>query len=1627
MKLIKYLLSAFLLLCVVPVGFAMDIQNAGPKQLYQWATSPNNQNLKYYLRSVLAERFPQTPEGQFARAWLEDQKGNSKKSQQLYLKAISGSDELHIAFYNLSTSTENSDKKISLLEKAYKATIRNNHIDADYFLREYYAARAKASGSDILSMFGTTLRNGDDVEQSLYHFLKAAEFRNNGQFKQAMESAYEAVQQYPSPDSIYRLYDYILRYQKHSGASRSELFSALEEAVVTIARMGAPASINEYAFSRLAAVINSEFKVQGNSTEAILYQQAYLQRQSPAMAIQWGLALGSLGVGNYEGGQEVLEDLMKELPDFADGWDALAYYYYERMFDRDKFVHASEMSIKTSKGTKELLRFMPNVASRYSSLAMQDAALKILEDNYQQLKQGEGSDYTSYYYALVETALTALQFDKAEYYYQEAIKKVPYSNYWEKYRTFIDSARNAEQQTDTFYKNNPFLSNWEKQFGKSIQLSINFAVNSAAIPSSAHKSLDKAARALKQPGGDNYLFEVEGHTDSSGSDQINIPLSQKRAESVVAYLEKKHGISPNRMITKGFGSALPIASNWTEKGKKRNRRVEIKPMGNIQQPQFAVAGNLKSDGATFSKDGRYMASGYAPIRLWDLEKGITIKELHFGGENREFSPDGRYLAVISDVTLKDGIKIAALYVVDTKTGIMKAPLSLFGMGTNFRYLSWSPDSDKIAFTTGNGYVGIFDVSKNKFTRASRISKIAVSGPVAWVAATNQIAVAQSNSNKHLRLFDADTLALENTLEGVDWAHSIAYVAEQNKLVVANNNRTYSVYDVQNPEAFQTFSTSMPIPRRMVPITGSNYLLIDDKFSDTSVGLFNFVDGTEGVLAEYEDDPRIGMSPDGRYAIVASGEKLFKYDLHVETFRTPVAEFESATPTAIDLKINKKHNFLISEDTNGTAIWHIQEGRKIHTIDKVNHLSWYQSRSNESSYFSLTKEGDFLQFDLNDFKLKQKTLNLGFEPTKITYNNKHLVIAGVDPDSDGKGGNGYIALYDIKSLRKIQQTRFDLNTAPLSYGLWSGGFSDLALSDDGSKLMALTWWNDGGRGTTRSKAVYVWDTNNLSSSPKSPRTSSTPLYLVEFKKGDSNTAVVEGLTSKMEMNLSTSKISNYQNIFDKIPETDSEPKISRDDRSLVYGTKTRYLENQALSVISEEELNLAVVYTRANAMEFYQLDTLEKKLTIQNRRDGEWVAFTPAGYYNASLNGLTGVYWSFGDYLLPFENLKEKYVSPQRVKRALQDIINKRDSDDQPIIDNDIIVDMPYEVALVGKDKINTEAESYTIELKVTKTDNSKPDPDFFFTINNRKTRGFEADPFVDDDESITVTRKVPLGIGENIVTANLVYKGVVTYKKDIVITRQETQSNEGEGTLWFFGVGVSQYENPLQNLDFAHRDAQELAKALKQQQGKLFAKVNTKVLTDQTATARDIKIEMNEFLSDAGRDDLVVIFIAGHGVQDGNQNLYFMAHDSELSKPYTGMPIDEFKAFLDRRPVNQKALFLLDICHSGSSIDKGRITSEDAIKALSDGTATTVFSSSKGAQQSFEDESFGGGHGAFTYSLLEALKKGDEQMGDGDGYTSLMEMIFFTIREVPRLTNRAQTPAIPVLINNDDYPLAKTP
>jgi len=88
------------------------------------------------------------------------------------------------------------------------------------------------------------------------------------------------------------------------------------------------------------------------------------------------------------------------------------------------------------------------------------------------------------------------------------------------------------------------------------------------------KSLNDVAAILKEDAA--LKLDIEGHTDNTGSDKINVPLSHNRAKAVFDYLTTKGGIDASRLTSEGFGSAKPVADNKTAKGRGLNRRVEMK-------------------------------------------------------------------------------------------------------------------------------------------------------------------------------------------------------------------------------------------------------------------------------------------------------------------------------------------------------------------------------------------------------------------------------------------------------------------------------------------------------------------------------------------------------------------------------------------------------------------------------------------------------------------------------------------------------------------------------------------------------------------------------------------------------------------------------------------------------------------------------------------------------------------------------------------------------------------------------------------------------------------------------------------------------------------------------------------
>jgi outer membrane protein OmpA-like peptidoglycan-associated protein len=105
-----------------------------------------------------------------------------------------------------------------------------------------------------------------------------------------------------------------------------------------------------------------------------------------------------------------------------------------------------------------------------------------------------------------------------------------------------------------------------------------FDTGKADLRSPAREALAKLSGiVLNYP---QLRLDIEGHTDSTGSDELNQRLSEQRAESVRSYLQMQ-GVNASQLSARGFGKSMPVADNSTAAGRQKNRRVEIVVSGEV--------------------------------------------------------------------------------------------------------------------------------------------------------------------------------------------------------------------------------------------------------------------------------------------------------------------------------------------------------------------------------------------------------------------------------------------------------------------------------------------------------------------------------------------------------------------------------------------------------------------------------------------------------------------------------------------------------------------------------------------------------------------------------------------------------------------------------------------------------------------------------------------------------------------------------------------------------------------------------------------------------------------------------------------------------------------------------------
>ena len=118
------------------------------------------------------------------------------------------------------------------------------------------------------------------------------------------------------------------------------------------------------------------------------------------------------------------------------------------------------------------------------------------------------------------------------------------------------------------------------------EATVHFAFNKANLTKKAKEALDQFATEV--PNAQHWILTIDGNTDSVGSKEYNYSLSQRRADAVIQYLAQAHNIPAHKIYMIGMGKDKPVASNSSDTGRAKNRRVDVRLMTNTVEAPTAA-------------------------------------------------------------------------------------------------------------------------------------------------------------------------------------------------------------------------------------------------------------------------------------------------------------------------------------------------------------------------------------------------------------------------------------------------------------------------------------------------------------------------------------------------------------------------------------------------------------------------------------------------------------------------------------------------------------------------------------------------------------------------------------------------------------------------------------------------------------------------------------------------------------------------------------------------------------------------------------------------------------------------------------------------------------------------------
>jgi WD40 repeat protein/uncharacterized caspase-like protein len=442
----------------------------------------------------------------------------------------------------------------------------------------------------------------------------------------------------------------------------------------------------------------------------------------------------------------------------------------------------------------------------------------------------------------------------------------------------------------------------------------------------------------------------------------------------------------------------------------------------------------------------------------------------------------------------------------------------------------------------------------------------------------------------------------------------------------------------------------------------------------------------------------------------------------------------------------------------------------------------------------------------------------------------------------------------------------------------------------------------------------------------------------------------------------------------------------------------------------------------HTVRLWNVETRELIVSLFYGVDGEWVIWTPQGYYASSPNGDRIVGWQINkgagqaaEYVSASQ-LRSKFYRPDIVDRAIilasatRALEEMKYSDGMDFRLSDLAQRLPPRLAVLSPDQGNeTSTGRATIKLALAETKDDPVDRFDLFVNDIKVTAAAKRS----DGE---VSFEVPLGKGGNLVRVVARSASNLLAEAQLGIVQRGEGALDKRNTLYILAIGADKY--PLlpkvcgQNgrgpcdLSFAGADAKAFSATIEKQMGRQHLRVVKRLLVngeggDREPTRANVENAL-ETLRQSKENDTVVVFIAGHGVNAPQTGYQFLPSDARYLDDKTLSSGSVVKWAIIEEAIQSakgRRLLFVDTCRSTNAFNPRLMkqASDDAIVA---------FSATNTQQDALE--LFNLGHGAFTSAVVKGLNGAADIAQERE--VRVFDLGTYVEREVRKLTKGLQTP-----------------